>query len=110
MKNEDFELERGSGNLFADFGYPNADAEQLKALLAAEIINVLNQRELTVRKAEELTGIAAADFSRIRKTKLDRFTIDRLMTVLNRLDQEVEVKLTVRTRSNDGDGHRHLSL
>lgn len=110
MKNEDFELERGSGNLFADFGYPNADAEQLKALLAAEIINVLNQRELTVRKAEELTGIAAADFSRIRKTKLDRFTIDRLMTVLNRLDQEVEVKLTVRKRNSDGDGYRHLSL
>lgn len=110
MKSDDVELERGSGNLFADFGYPNADAEQLKAQLAAEIINVLNQRELTVRKAEELTGIAAADFSRIRKTKLDRFTIDRLMTVLNRLDQEVEVKLTVRKRNSDGDGYRHLSL
>jgi predicted XRE-type DNA-binding protein len=110
MKNDDLELERGGGNLFADFGYPNADAERLKALLAAEIINVLNQRELTVRKAEELTGIAAADFSRIRKTKLDRFTIDRLMTVLNRLDQEVEVKLTVRKRNNDEDGYRHLSL
>jgi predicted XRE-type DNA-binding protein len=99
MKDEDFELERGSGNLFADFGYPNADVEQVKTLLAAEIINVLDCRELTVRKAEELTGIAAADFSRIRKTKLDRFTIDRLITVLNRLGDEVEVKLTVIARS-----------
>jgi predicted XRE-type DNA-binding protein len=99
MNDEPLELVRGSGNVFADFGYPNADAEQLKALLAAQIIGVLDDRALTVRKAEDLTGIAAADFSRIRKTKLDRFTIDRLMTILNRLDQDVDVQITIRPRS-----------
>ena len=98
MNDEPLELIHGSGNVFADFGYPNADAEQLKALLAAEIIGVLDDRALTVRKAEDLTGIAAADFSRIRKTKLDRFTIDRLMTILNRLDQDVDVQITIRPR------------
>ena len=101
MNDEPLELIHGSGNVFADFGYPNADVEQLKALLAAEIIGVLDDRTLTVRKAEELTGIAAADFSRIRKTKLDRFTIDRLMTILNRLDQEVHVQVTIRSRNED---------
>lgn len=91
--NEDFEVVRGSGNVFRDFGYPNADAEQLKAILAAQIIRVLDSRELSIRRAGELTGIAAADFSRIRKAKLDRFTIDRLMTILNRFDQRVEVSV-----------------
>ena len=100
MNDEPLELVRGSGNVFADFGYPNADAEQLKALLAAQIIGILDDRALTVRKAEDMTGIAAADFSRIRKTKLDRFTIDRLMTILNRLDQDVDVQITVRPRSD----------
>ncbi len=95
MTDEPFELIHGSGNVFADFGYPNAAAEQLKALLASEIIGVLDDRALTVRRAEEMTGIAAADFSRIRKAKLDRFTIDRLITVLNRLDQDVDVQVTV---------------
>ena len=99
MSDEPLELIHGSGNVFADFGYPHADVEQLKALLAAEIIGVLDERTLTVRKAEELTGIAATDFSRIRKTKLDRFTIDRLMTILNRLDQEVHVQVTIRSRN-----------
>ena len=84
--------------VFADFGYPNSDAEQLKALLAAQIIAVLDDEELSVRKAEERTGIAAADFSRIRQTKLDRFTIDRLMTILNRLDQDVEVQVNIYPR------------
>lgn len=98
MKDEPIEVVRGSGNVFADFGYPNADAEQLKATLSAEIISVMNDRALTVRRAEELTGVAAADFSRIRKAKLDRFTIDRLMTILNRLDQDVDVQITIRSR------------
>lgn len=87
---------RGSGNAFADFGYPNAAAEQLKALLGAQIIHVLDARELTVRAAETETRIAAADFSRIRQVKLDRFTIDRLMNILERLDQQVEVKVKIK--------------
>lgn len=98
MKDKPIEVVRCSGNVFADFGYPNADAEQLKATLSAEIISVMNDRALTVRRAEELTGVAAADFSRIRKAKLDRFTIDRLMTILNRLDQDVDVQITIRSR------------
>ena len=92
---EEIELVRGSGNVFHDLGHPNADAEQLRSLLAAEIIHVLNERDLSVRKAESLTGIAAADFSRIRQAKLSRFTIDRLMTILNRLNRKVEVTVTV---------------
>ncbi len=92
------ELVRGSGNVFRDLGRPNADAEQLKALLAAQIINVLDQRKLTVRAAGEKTGIAAADFSRIRQVKLDRFTIDRLMAVLNKLDRRVDVSVSIRRR------------
>ncbi len=95
MSMDDGELVRGSGNVFRDMGHPNADAEQLRALLAAEIIHTLDERSLTVRKAETLTGIAAGDFSRIRRANLRRFTIDRLMTILNRLNKQVEVTVTV---------------
>jgi predicted XRE-type DNA-binding protein len=54
---------------------------------------------MSVRAAGELTGIAAADFSRVRQAKLDRFTIDRLMTILGRLDQKVDVAVDVRPRT-----------
>ena len=108
MNDEPFEVVRGSGNVFADFGYSNAAVQQLKALLAAEIIGVLDDRILTVRKAEELTGIAVSDFSRIRKTKLDRFTIDRLMITLNRLDQYVDVRVTVRPHHEGGAASKLL--
>lgn len=95
---DELEIVRGKGNVFRDFGYANADAEHLKAILAAQIIKVLDKHGLTVRGAAEVTGIAAADFSRIRKAKLGRFTIDRLMSILGRLDQKVDVAVTVRPR------------
>jgi predicted XRE-type DNA-binding protein len=102
MSDEDFDIVEGSGNVFRDFNHPNADLEQLRSILAARIIKLLDERELTVRKAAEITGIAAADFSRIRRVKLDRFTVDRLMTILNRLGQEVEVDVNFRPRPLQG--------
>ncbi len=96
MKAEKLQIVRGSGNVFRDLGRENADALQFKAILAAEIIKALDKDELTVRAAHERTGIAAADFSRIRNADLGRFTVDRLMTVLNRLGSRIEVKIRVR--------------
>jgi predicted XRE-type DNA-binding protein len=96
MKSEKLELLRGNGNVFRDLGRENADLEQLKALLAAEIIKALDREELTVRAAQARTGFAAADFSRIRNADLARFTADRLVSMLNRLGSRVEVKIRVR--------------
>jgi predicted XRE-type DNA-binding protein len=95
---DETELVRGSGNVFRDLGLPNPDLEQRRAVLAARIVGVLDERGLTVRRAGEITGIAPADFSRLRQARLGRFTIDRLMTILDRLDQQVEVSVTVRPR------------
>src|SRR3974390_988979 len=96
MKRDEMDVMRGSGNVFRDIGRPDADAAQFKAILAAEIIKVLDRERLTVRTAHAKTGIAAADFSRIRHADLGRFTGDRLVSVLNRLGARVEVKVKVR--------------
>lgn len=95
---DDMELIHGSGNVFRDFGMPNPEAKQLKAILAARIIRVLDDRKLTVRRAHEATGFAAADFSRVRNAKLGRFTVDRLMAMLDKLDQDVEVSVSFKPR------------
>ena len=97
---EAIEVLRGSGNVFRDVGRPDADAEQLKSVLAARIIAVLDARKLTTRGAGDVTGLAAADFSRIRNARLDRFTIDRLMSVLSRLDQRVDIAVSFARREH----------
>ena len=91
---------RGTGNVFHDLGRPDSEVLQLKSLLAAEIIRALDERQLTVREAESLTRIAAADFSRIRNANLGRFTVDRLMTILGRLGRDVDIRITVRPRKS----------
>jgi predicted XRE-type DNA-binding protein len=95
---DDMDLIHGSGNVFRDLGLPHPEVEQLKAILAAKIIGILDEQKLTVRAAHERTGFAAADFSRVRQAKLSRFTVDRLMAMLDKLGQDVEVTVNVRPR------------
>src|SRR5438128_6107424 len=102
MKGERLEVVRGSGNIFRDLEHENADIEQFKAILAAEIIKALDREGLTVRGAHGRTGTAAADFSRIRNADLGRFTVDRLMSIINRLGSRVEVKVKVRRAETAG--------
>lgn len=99
MNESDFELVEGSGNVFRDFGDPLADLRQAKAIVAARIIGVLDERELTVRRAADATGFAAADFSRIRNASLGRFTLDRLMKILAALDGRIRVTVHVEAKS-----------
>ena len=95
MRSEKLEVVRGSSNVFRDLGHKNADLEQFKGILAAEIIKALDREHLSVRAAHGRTGIAAADFSRIRNAELGRFTVDRLMSIINRLGSRVDVKVRV---------------
>jgi predicted XRE-type DNA-binding protein len=89
MKREKLGVVRGSGNVFRDLGRENA-------ILAAEVIKALDREGLSVRGAQGRTGIAASDFSRIRNADLGRFTVDRLMLIVNRLGSRIEVKIKVR--------------
>lgn len=102
MKDEPLEVVRGHGNVYRDLGQGEADVKQLKALLAAEIIRMLDRDGLNVRGAHARTGIAAADFSRIRNADLGRFTLDRLVSIINRLGARVDVKLKVRPATCGG--------
>jgi predicted XRE-type DNA-binding protein len=99
MKKKEMEIVRGSGNVFRDFGRPNADLEQARAILAARIVKALDEHNLTARAAEKLTGVAHTDLSRIRNAKLERFTLDRMITILGKLDRDVEVSISVAPRT-----------
>ena len=98
MKKDDLELVRGSGNVYRDFGRPNAGLEQARAVTAAKIIRIIDERKLSTREAEKLTGVSYSEFSRIRNTQLGRFTLDRMIAILGKLDRDIEVSVTFRAR------------
>ena len=95
MKDQQLYVVRGSGDVYRDLGQDNADVNQFKALLVSEIIKTLDREHLSVRRAQARTEIAAADFSRIRNADLGRFTLDRLVGIINRLGSQVDVKMKV---------------
>ncbi len=84
---------RGSGDVFADLGFADAPLMRMKSRLAGEIARALDRRELSVRAAAKEAGATAADLSRIRNADLDRFTLDRLVRIAERLGCRVEIKI-----------------
>ncbi len=91
---DEFELIRGSGNVYQDFGRSNAGLEQARAIVCAKIIQIMNDRRLSTKDAERLTGVSHCEFSRLRNAKLSRFTLDRIITILGKLDQSVEINIS----------------
>lgn len=91
--NDDLEVIRGSGNIFADFGDADAETKKMKADIAAEIIITLDRRKLTARAGAKIAKVDAADIQRIRNADLSRFTIDRLVRIAYRLGRSIEMKV-----------------
>jgi predicted XRE-type DNA-binding protein len=98
MSEEKFEIVEGSGNVFRDLSLPDADIRQAKALLGAQIIKILDAEGLSTRQAEARTGVSHSEFTRIRRATYSRFTLDRLMGILSKLGQEVEISVDVHPR------------
>ena len=95
MKKNEPEIVRGSGNVYRDFDLPDSDVRQLKAVLAAAVVKMLDRRDLSVRAAQRLTGIDAGDFSRVRNADFRRISVERLMAMINRLGSRVNVRIKV---------------
>jgi len=99
MKRGNLELVR-SGSASRDVPRSNADLEQARAITAATINRIIDARKLSTRGAEKLTGVSHSEFSRIRNTQLGRFTLDRMIAILGKLDRDIEVSLSFRTRKS----------
>jgi predicted XRE-type DNA-binding protein len=95
---EPLDVFRGSGNVFSDTGCPSPEALQLKAILATAVFSLMDRDGLTAREAQRLTGVDAADFSRIRNADFRRLSIERLMTINARLGSRIEVDVRVKPR------------
>jgi predicted XRE-type DNA-binding protein len=67
---------------------------RLKSRIATEIARALDRRKLSVRAAAKETSATAADISRIRNADLDRFSLDRLVRIADRLGCRIAIKVS----------------
>jgi predicted XRE-type DNA-binding protein len=96
----------GSGNVFADLGLDNPEEELLKAQLVREIRDILKRRRLTQIAAASLLGLKQPDVSALVTGRVGRFSLERLLRCVRRLDRDVAVVTRPRARSRAPQPHR----
>ena len=85
---------RGSGNVFADLDLPDADERMLKAQLAIQIRRFIEAKGWTQTEAAEAVGLDQPKVSHLLRGRLAGFSVDRLLSILNRLGHSVEVRIS----------------
>ena len=97
-------ITRGSRNVFADLGFPDAGERQAKTRLALELNTILAERKLKQVEAAKLLGIPQPKISALRNYLLDGFSVERLMEFLTALNRDVEIVIRPRS-TKTGIGH-----
>lgn len=92
-------ITRGTGNVFADLGYADAEERQTKLRLAYAINGIVERRRMTQAAAADKLGINQPKVSALAHYKLDGFSVERLMTFLTALDQDVEIVIKKKPKS-----------
>lgn len=105
---DDFKLEEGSGNVFADLGLPNPEERLTKADLAMQITATIRTRRLTQAKSAALFGIDQPKISRLLSGQLSGFSTERLIHFLTLLGQDVVI--VVRQAAPGARGVGHVSV
>jgi predicted XRE-type DNA-binding protein len=100
------EYEIGSGNVFEDLGFPDAPVLDIKVRLVVEIIRLINARRLSQAAAAKLLKINQPKISALKNYKIDGFSVERLLTFLLALGQEV--KISIRPMRSLKDAERIL--
>lgn len=88
------EHEEGSGNVFADLGLPDADDRLARSKLGVHVYKLLADRQLTQREIAALLGIKQPEVSHLMNGHFNRFTTDKLLGFLKRLDRKVTIQIS----------------
>ena len=88
------EFEEGSGNVFADLGLPDADECLVRAQLGFYVVKLLKKRDLKQKDAANLLEIAQPDVSHLMNGHFSRFTTDKLLNFLKKLEQKVTIEIS----------------
>jgi predicted XRE-type DNA-binding protein len=88
------EHEEGSGNVFADLGLPEADELLSRAKLGFHVYELLKARGLKQKEMAALLGVKQPEVSHLMNGHFNRFTTDKLLEFLRRLDRKVTIRIS----------------
>jgi predicted XRE-type DNA-binding protein len=102
-------LHRGSGNVYKDLGFPDAEEMQAKAALVSRIMSIVKKKKWTQEKASIVLGVPQPKISLLSRGQFSGFSLGKLITLLNKLNQDIEI--VVKNRSSSKKQHvGHVSV
>ena len=96
------QFEKSSGNVFKDLDLPDAEELFLKAKLGFEVFQIIEKRELTQTEAAKILGVKQSEVSRLKQGKFNHYSVERLMTFLNRLNHDIEIRIIPSLEDREG--------
>ncbi len=103
-RSADEAITRGTGNVFADLGYPDAEERQTKLRLAQAIKVIVAGEQLTQMETAQRLGVNQPKVSALMNYKLDGFSVERLMAFLTALDRDVEIVIRKPAKARGAGG------
>src|ERR1700736_3960991 len=100
-------FEEGSGNVFADLGLKDADQLLARAQIGYHVFRILKDEKLKQREIADILGIAQPDVSHLMNGHFSRFTTDKLLDFLRRLDRKVTIEVS---RRRAGEPYQQVTL
>lgn len=85
------DIEKGTGNVFADLGLPNADEMLVKAQLATKIAEIIKSRRLNQTKAAQILGMTQPKLSNLLSGKFRGISEAKMLECLARLGRDVKI-------------------
>ena len=101
------EVQRSSGNVYADLGLPDAERLKIKTGLVIEIRKAMRRLGLTQQEAAKRMGITQPKVSDMMRGDFSNLSERKLMDCLNRLGYDIEIKVKP---ASEPVGHLMLAI
>ncbi len=99
------EFEKSAGNVFSDLGLDNAEELQARGMVGFHVVELLRDKDMKQREISHLLGIKQAEVSHLLNGHFSRFTIDKLLDFLKRMNQKVTIKISPHVQ---GEPYQHV--
>ena len=107
MARKKIEFEVGAGNVFADLGLEDAEELYTRAALGVQVMKILNDRGYSQKESADVLGLKQPEVSAIMRAKFSRFSQERLIGFLNKLNQKVTIQISRRRR---GEPYQQVTI
>ena len=88
---ERIEIHEGSGNVYRDLGFPDAEEMLIKAQLVSKIGEIIRKRDLTQVEAAKILGLPQPKLSGILRGQFRGVSERKLIDCLTSLGRDVEI-------------------